>query len=112
MSDYTDIHELMLIVDVAITDYSSIALDFCNTRRPVFLFASDIDEYTRMRGLKDMYFKFPFPLCKTNDELREAIVAFDQKEYSQRLKSFYKLYGSVDDGHASERFIERLKAVM
>jgi len=112
MSNYTDIHELMLIVDVAITDYSSVSLDFSNTRRPVFLYASDIDDYTRMRGLKDMYFKFPFPLCKTNDELSEAIVAFDQKEYSQRLKSFYKLYGSVDDGHASERFIERLKAVM
>ncbi len=112
MSNYTDIHELMLIVDATITDYSSVSLDFSNTRRPVFLYASDIDEYTRMRGLKDMYFKFPFPLCKTNDELREAIVAFDQKEYSQRLKSFYKLYGSVDDGHASERFIERLKAVM
>ena len=62
MSDYTDIHELMLIVDVAISDYSSVALDFSNSRRPVFLYASDVDEYQRMRGLKEMYFKYPFPL--------------------------------------------------
>lgn len=112
MSNYTDIHELMLIVDVVITDYSSVSLDFSNTRRPVFLYASDIDEYSKMRGLKPMYFKLPFPLCRTNDELSKAIVAFDERDYNQRLESFYKIYGSVDDGHASERFIERLKGVM
>ncbi len=112
MSNYTDIHELMLIVDVVITDYSSVSLDFSNTLRPVFLYASDIDEYSKMRGVKPMFFNLPFPLCKTNDELIEAIVAFDQREYIQRLESFYKLYGSVDDGHASKRFIERLKGIM
>lgn len=112
MSNYTDIHELMLIVDVAITDYSSVSLDFSNTRRPVFLYASDIDEYSKMRGLKPMYFHLPFPLCKTNDDLSKAIAAFDQTDYSERLNSFYKLYGSVDDGHASERFIEMLKGIM
>lgn len=112
MSDYTDIHELMLIVDVAITDYSSIALDFCNTRRPVFLFASDIDEYTRMRGLKDMYFKFPFSLSRTNDELSDAILKFDINDYHKKLETFGKMYGSVDDGHASKRFVERLNVLI
>lgn len=112
MSLYKDIHELMLIVDVVITDYSSVSLDFSNTRRPVFLYASDIDEYSKMRGLKPMYFKLPFTLCRTNDELSKAIVAFDERDYNQRLESFYNIYGSVDDGHASERFIERLKGIM
>ena len=112
MSLYKDIHELMLIVDVVITDYSSVSLDFSNTRRPVFLYASDIDEYSKMRGLKPMYFKLPFTLCRTNDELSKAIVAFDERDYNQRLESFYKIYGSVDDGHASERFVNRLKQMM
>lgn len=112
MSDYTDIHELLLIVDVAITDYSSVALDFSNTRRPVFLYASDIDEYTRMRGLKDMFYKFPFALCKTNDELSDAIIKFDINDYHKKLDAFYQLYGSVDDGHASERFVEHLKTII
>ena len=111
MSDYTDIHELMLIVDVAISDYSSVALDFSNTRRPVFLYASDIDEYKRMRGLKEMYFKYPFSLSKTNDELETAILNFDNDKYQSRLEDFYKLYGSFDDGHASERFVTRLKTL-
>ena len=113
MSDYTDIHELMLIVDVAISDYSSVALDFSNSRRPVFLYASDIDDYQRMRGLKEMYFKYPFPLCKTNDELETAILNFDTSKYLPELENFYKnIYESFDDGHASERFVARLKAIL
>ncbi|MBR1401611.1 MAG: CDP-glycerol glycerophosphotransferase family protein [Prevotella sp.] len=112
MSDYTDIHELLLIVDVVISDYSSVALDFANTRRPVFLYASDIEEYSKMRGLKDMYFHMPFTLCRTNDEINEAIMNFDAQVYEQRLDGFQKIYGSVDDGHASERFVERLQKII
>lgn len=108
MTNYTDIHELLLVADIAISDYSSVALDFSNTRKPVFLYASDIDEYTAMRGLKDMYYKLPFALSKNNDELEQAILQFDTKEYSTKLEAFYKLYGSVDDGHASERFVRKL----
>lgn len=113
MSDYTDIHELMLIVDVVISDYSSVALDFSNTRRPVLLYASDIDEYKRMRGLKEMYFKYPFPLSKTNDELEAAILNFNLNDYLRKLEYFYKnIYESCDDGHASERFVTRLKTFL
>lgn len=112
MSDYTDIHELMLIADIAITDYSSTGLDFANTRRPVFLYASDIDEYTKMRGLKEMYYKLPFTLCRTNDEINRAVMEFDSDEYAKRLDEFQKIYGSVDDGHAAERFVNKLSSMM
>lgn len=112
MTSYTDIHELLLLADIAISDYSSVALDFANTRRPVFLYASDIDEYTRMRGLKPMYYQLPFPLCKTNDEMEQAIMTFDKDEYAHRLEEFAKIYGSVDDGHAAERFVDHLEQIM
>lgn len=109
MSAYEDIHELLLVVDVVISDYSSVSLDFANMRRPVFLYASDIDKYTEMRGLKPMFYQLPFPLCRTNDELETAIMEFDNDKYQKRLDEFAKIYGSVDDGHASERFVEKLK---
>lgn len=112
MSDYTDIHELLLIVDIVISDYSSVALDFANLHRPVFLYASDIEEYKQMRGLKDMYFKLPFALCKTNEELNEAILNFDNQAYHHKLETFYNLYGSVDDGHAAERFVSHLRDII
>lgn len=112
MTSYEDIHELLLLADIAISDYSSVALDFANTRRPVFLYASDIDEYTRMRGLKPMYYQLPFTLSKTNDEMEQAILSFDKEEYAKRLENFAKIYGSVDDGHAAERFVDRLEQIM
>lgn len=112
MSDYTDLHELLLVVDVVISDYSSVALDFANTHRPVFLYASDIDKYKKMRGLKPMYFKLPFSLSRTNDEICNAILDFDKISYESRLQDFQKIYGSFEDGHSSERFVKKLKSLV
>ena len=112
MSGIADIHELLLVVDAVISDYSSVALDFANTRRPVFIYASDLDEYSKMRGLKDMFFKFPFDLCRTNDELNKAIMNFDKRVYGQRLDDFQRIYGSVDDGNAAKRFVAKLITIM
>lgn len=113
MSWYEDIHELFSIADVAISDYSSAALDFANSRKPVFLYASDIDDYTRMRGLKPMYYQMPFPLAKNNDEMEQNILNYNREERLRQFEEWMKCpYGSVDDGHASERFVERLKKVM
>ena len=112
MTYYTDIHELLLIADIAISDYSSVALDFSNTRKPVFLYASDIDKYTAMRGLKPMYYHLPFTLSKNNDEIEVAIKKFSMADYSRKLDEFYHVYGSFDDGHASERFVSKLKQLI
>ena len=110
MSSYEDIHELMLIADIAISDYSSTALDFSHTRRPVFLYASDVDEYTRMRGLKPMYYQLPFPLAKSNDELVKNIREYEYSKYLQKFEEFMSVrYGNFDDGHASGKFVEKLK---
>lgn len=112
MANYRDLHELLLIVDIVISDYSSVSLDFSNMRRPVFLYANDINEYNKNWGLKDMYFKLPFTLTQTNEELEKAIISFNKDEYISRLDDFYKIYGSVDDGHASERFVNKLKGII
>ena len=112
MSSYTDIHELLLIADIAISDYSSTALDFSHTRRPVFLYASDIDEYTKMRGLKEMYFRLPFSLAKNNDELAQNILKYKHDEYIKIYEKFMStIYGNIDDGNSSKRFVEKLKAI-
>lgn len=113
MTSYTDIHELLLVADLAISDYSSVALDFANTRRPVILYAADIDEYTRMRGLKPMYYKLPFPLARNNNELECIIQEYDKQERRKMFDTWMiNDYKSYDDGHASERFVEKLKEDM
>ena len=113
LSGYEDIHELLLVADACVTDYSSTGLDFSHTRRPVFLYASDIDDYEKMRGLKPMYRQLPFPLARDNDEMERNILMFNREEYEQRFEVFMKeVYGNFDDGQAAERFVEKLGGIM
>lgn len=111
VTDYPDIQELFLISDIVITDYSSTMFDFALTRKPVFLYATDIDNYIQMRGLKDLYFKTPFPLCKNNEELEHAINSFDMAIYQKNLDGFYAIYNPYDEGHASEKIVEKMNMV-
>lgn len=112
VTTYDDIQELFLITDILITDYSSTMFDFNTSKRPVYLFATDVDEYRKMRGLKDFYFTVPFPLCRTNEELITAIMQHNEDEYQKKLEAFNIIYGDVDDGHASEKVVQRLKEVI
>ena len=61
MTLYPDIQELLLISDILISDYSSTMFDFHLMKRPVFLLMQDMEDYQKMRGLKDWFFKVPFP---------------------------------------------------
>ncbi len=108
VSGYPDIQELLFISDVLITDYSSTMMDFCLTGRLVLRFATDVDKYKGMRGLKDLYFQMPFPLCRSNEELQAQIAQFNEGKYKKDLELFLKEYGTVDDGHAAERFIQQI----
>lgn len=108
VTGFPDIQELFLISDLVVTDYSSTMFDFSLTRKPVFLFATDIDEFIKMRGLKDMFFKTPFPICRNNEELVQAINNFNNEEYQKRLTSFYDVYKPFDDGHACQRIMDRI----
>lgn len=111
VTDYPDIQELFLISDIVITDYSSTMFDFALTRKPVFLYATDIDDYIQMRGLKDLYFKTPFPLCRDDEELELAINSFDMAIYQKNLDEFYAIYNPYDEGHASEMIVEKMNMV-
>lgn len=112
MTHYSDMQELLLISDLLISDYSSTMFDFYLMHRPVFLFTQDVEDYQKMRGLKDWFFKVPFPFCHNNDELCQAIIDFDEAAYQYRCKEFDKLYGSMEDGKATKRVVDRLEEVM
>ena len=91
---------------------TSTMFDFNLMHRPVFLFTTDIPEYQRMRGLKDWFFKVPFPFCHNNDELNNAIMNFDEEEYQAACKEFDKMYGSLENGTAAKSVVDRLETIM
>ncbi len=108
---YMDMQELLAAADCLITDYSSCAFDFVLTRRPVFLYATDIQEFDTSRGFYYPLTSTPFPLAQNNAELQSNIDAFDEAAYLQKVEAFLVEKGCIEDGHASARvaaLIERI----
>ena len=104
VSNYQDVEELVAASDALITDYSSIMFEPAYINIPVFLFATDLEEYTSQE--RDFYIDYetlPFPIAKSNEELRKKIVDFDEQKYKNDVKIFFNKYGVHEDGHAAER---------
>lgn len=112
-SSFSDPQELCMISDCLITDYSSIMSDFMLTNKPVFLYASDYEKYssqTTGRGLRDIFYKLPFSICRCQEELENEIVRFNKEAYLANLKIFMKdYYNTFDNGQASEKIVNYIK---
>ena len=80
-SDYGDMQELLPAIDAGMTDYSSWAYDFILTRRPLLFYAPDEVEYDQVRGFYFTLKSTNFPLAHNNQELLDAIRAFDEATY-------------------------------
>lgn len=108
-TDYPVMQELLAVCDVLVTDYSSCMFDFATTRKPCFIYASDLQKYTEDRGNYFAMNELPFPMADTNDKLEGIISDFDEKQYNQNLDGLFKTVGLNETGHASEavaRYIE------
>ena len=111
-SSYPDMQELLLIADVLITDYSSTIYDAAVMNKLVLLYAPDLDDYKMNRGLKQVYFDLPTPVCQTEDELFRFIDKLDVGNYHSGLRGFLDTVRIFDDGHASRRVVGRVKSVI
>lgn len=109
MSDYYDPQELFVAADVLINDYSSTMWDFSLTRKPCFIYASDLDNYNFKMGFYTEPSQWPFPLTETNEELFHAIETFDLKDYLKELDHYYSWMESYEKGTACKQIIELIK---
>ena len=109
LSDYGDINELLMITDYLITDYSSVALDYCYLEKPIIFYAYDLENYkNNIRGFYYDYETFipKNSLAKTNEEILKII-----KEHlilKEEMKKFRIKNHKFNDGKSSERIIEYL----
>lgn len=109
---YPDMQQLIMISDIGMTDYSSWAYDFVLTRRPLFIYASDLDEYNNERGLYYPLESTPFPVAENNEMLLNNVRQFDDVAYHEKVEAFLQDKGCIEDGHAAERVVEKLKEIM
>lgn len=106
--DSIDTNELLSIVDVLITDYSSILFDFLATGRPILLYAYDEEEYKRERGLYFSMDELPGDKCSDVESLSGRLAAVlklgarDQKRILEAREKF----NPHDDGMAAVRVSE------
>ena len=109
---YPDIQELLVCADVAITDYSSCIFDFMLSKKPAFIFATDISKFNNERGFYYSLETTPFPISSDNKTLVENIKSFNNEKYQKEVEEFLKEKGCMEDGHASERVVDLIEELM
>jgi CDP-glycerol glycerophosphotransferase len=102
VSMYPDMQQLLYMADVLISDYSSAMWDFSLTYKPCFVYAPDLMEYETERGFSVSPENWPYPITKSNGELEDAILNFDDGEYRKKVIKHHKDVGSYEDGKATE----------
>lgn len=107
VSDYEDSEELVSAFDITVSDYSSLMFEPAFVKKPVFLYATDLEDYiaNEYEFLVD-YRELPFDIAEDTEQLCANILNFDKEEYEKKLNSFLDKYGVKEDGHASERVAE------
>jgi CDP-glycerol glycerophosphotransferase len=110
VSLYRDVRELYLAADVLVTDYSSVMFDFALTGRPIVFYAYDLDRFRdEIRGFYfDLLPEAPGPVVRHEDELVEALLHHEPELWAGRYAAFRARYGCLEDGHATDRVLDRL----
>lgn len=113
VSAHPDATELLLAADVLVTDYSSLAVDFANTGRPMLFLTPDLPHYRdALRGFTlDFEARVPGPLLTSSGELvdalgdLEAIAAASADAYAD----FRAAFCHRDDGGAAGRVADLME---
>jgi CDP-glycerol glycerophosphotransferase len=112
VSGLPDINDLFLASDMLVTDYSSSFFDYSVLERPIIFFAYDLENYRdNLRGFYlDYESDLPGPIATTSEDLFDEIdkAASITDADRKRLRSFAQRFAPNDDGHATERVIDRL----
>lgn len=99
---YQDLQELLCASDVVISDYSSLMFDFAVSKKPCFMFATDVDSYRKDRNFYFDLDSLPFPIATSNEKLCMNILDYDTEAYIDLVEEFLKSVGMVMDGNASK----------
>lgn len=100
-------NDLLAIVDVLITDYSSIFFDFMATGRAIVYFAYDLEEYSAERGLYFDLDSMPGRLCvETTGLINEVSTALGDTSVDEKYLRGVQTFCAVEDGSSTQRAID------
>lgn len=103
-----DTSELLSVVDILISDYSSIFFDFLGTGRPILFYVPDIADYSENRGLYIPMEDMPGPVSENLVDIARYINNIDEvkKEYQPKYDAMYEWCCSKEDGKVANRVLD------
>ena len=112
-SDSGDVYPLLPLIDLLITDYSSIFFDFLYLNKPIIFFPYDYEKYIRKdRSLKyDYNWVTPGPKCMHQEDLQlciKKILFENEDEYQHKRKSIFDMSFSHKSVSAAEHILKTL----
>ena len=110
-TQYNDMQELIIASDMLITDYSSCIFDIAMLYKPAFIFAQDVEKYSKERGLYFDIKKLPFPFSETNEELIKNIKNFNKEKYKKDLDNYFKEVGLKETGNATKQIVDIIENI-
>ncbi|MFA9371496.1 MAG: CDP-glycerol glycerophosphotransferase family protein [Labilibaculum antarcticum] len=109
---FPDVYELLPYVDILVTDYSSIWIDYLLLDRPIIFVPYDLEEYKKTKGLF-LEFEKNTPGFKANNykEFENQIEIYLNKpqEHADWRKDIRDMYHTYQDGKSSQRIYQELK---
>jgi len=111
----SDTQEILRYIDVVITDYSSIYVDFLLLDRPVVFVPYDFDEYAEKMGFLFNYeWITPGPKVYTMQQFTKALLQSlnDISYYQPQREQITKLFHKYRDGNSSKRVVELIKKLL
>lgn len=90
-----EVNEILPFVDILITDYSSLIMDFVIIDKPMIFIPYDVESYSRIRGLNfDWKNFYPGPIVNTFDDLLlnlKQLIINPYLDCMKRKKSFLNI---------------------
>jgi CDP-glycerol glycerophosphotransferase len=112
VSRVDEMADLLLVSDVLVTDYSSVAFDYAFLRRPMVFYAPDLDYYANVDPgtYVDLAKVAPGPVVASTEEIVEAVRAAGDGpgEYTEAYEEFYKRFCAAENGRAAEMVVEQV----
>lgn len=109
VSDYEETADLLIASDILVTDYSSIMFDFSLTKKPIYIYAYDYDEYISSRGVYFDLKQSELNVYEHEDELINDLKHLDLNVEKQKTEAFRNEYFEVVTSDSTKKVIEFLK---
>lgn len=113
LEESVDVYALLEHVDVLVTDYSSVFVDFLLLDRPIVFYTYDLEEYRAMRGFAfDFDEHTPGPRVDSPAELVETLDAVlgGADEHGSDRERMTREFHDHRDGNACRRLIDSIVA--